>query len=688
MGVAERALKLLSDVPAKAAASWAAVRSNTTHAWYGPRVWYVNGHAWDGTGGGLSAIVGGMSAAELWRTQPHLRTVVDFMSRNVAQLGLHTYVKEPDGGRVRANDSLTAQVLDDVDGEMTTYDLFYATTGDLLLYDVAYWWVHPSCETASGWAIHRVPPVWCAPDPERTTPVSVDGYEVVMGDTHYRIPALHKGDPDGGVFRVGGYSPDSYVYGSPKLKSLKATLTEQIEATTYRAQVWKRGGRVSSVIERPVDAEPWSDGAREAFREDWYAKFTGNGPRAGGTPILEDGMKLTRIDFNAREQQFVETAQLSIQTVAAAFHVHPTMLGYSSAPYASVQAYSRMLYTDTLGPILQQLASRVNKHLVPLLEGPQAARNTYVEFNIQAKLAGSFEEQASVLSSSVGAPWLTPNEARARQNLPALEGGDQLVVPLNVAMGAQASPLDSGTQNEVPGTPDRSVYNSGPRPALKSRRQRAAATDEVAQTLATFFERQGRVLRSKGAKSRKSLDWDTERWDEELADDLYDVSRREALKAATAALKGNDGAYNEARTLAYLRVSSARKAEAINQSTRDALEAAMEEAEEWDGDGGEPPDPYAKVYDEHAEGRANVWGASVAGFVVGFAVTEAARQNGGKRAMKTWVVTSGNPRASHASLDGETIPVDDTFSNGLEWPGSLGDPDEVAGCQCEVTVSW
>ena len=91
---------------------------------------------------------------------------------------------------------------------------------------------------------------------------------------------------------------------------------------------------------------------------------------------------------------------------------------------------------------------------------------------------------------------------------------------------------------------------------------------------------------------------------------------------------------------------------------------------------------------DEAEGRANLWGATVAGFVVGFAVTEAARQNGGKKATKTWVVTSGNPRDSHAAMDGETVPVDGTFSNGLDWPGGFGDPDEVAGCQCEVIASW
>lgn len=62
---------------------------------------------------------------------------------------------------------------------------------------------------------------------------------------------------------------------------------------------------------------------------------------------------------------------------------------------------------------------------------------------------------------------------------------------------------------------------------------------------------------------------------------------------------------------------------------------------------------------------------------------------------KTWTVTSDNPRPSHAAMDGEEVPFDEPFSNGLMFPGdgSTGDAGEVANCTCvmsvegEVTVS-
>lgn len=668
-------------LPAKGAVI-AALReadAHIPHAWRAPSVTYI-GTPWEDVAAALGYDVRNVSPAQLWRAQPHLRTVVEFMARNTAQLGVHTFERQLEGGRKRDSAAPVARLLDHVDGEMTTYDLIFALVGDMSLYDAGYWWVMQDPESPVGWAIRRLPPAWVQPSPEHSTPFHVGAYRVSLGSSSYLLPAAKVGAKLGGVVRFGGYDPVTYRGSSSAVEALRDILQEQIEATTYRAQVWKRGGRVSAVIERPVDADQWSDTAREAFRADWYSKYTGNGPGAGGTPILEDGMKLTRIDFSAQEQQYVEAAKLTRQTVASVFHVNPTMLGYmEGASYSNVKEFHGMLYSDTLGPLLRKIAQRINKHVLPIV-GMDPERH-YVEFNISEKLAGSFEEQAAVMSSSVGGPWLTRNEARARQNLPAVEGGDELITPLNVVTGGQASPRDTGEQNVTPGAPDRA--SAAPRGVLmaKAAGPRARATAATAAVLQRFFKRQGQSLKAKAGPK-----WDADRWDKELAADLLKVSRSQAAASAQAALKANGldpDSYQEAWALAFLTEATARTAAAVNASTKAALDAALEAAED-----DEDLDPYAHVFEDNAPGRAHVWGASVAGFAVGFGMVEAARQSGGDKATKTWRVTSSNSRSSHAAMDGETVPVGDTFSNGLEWPGSFGDPDEVAGCQCEVDVSW
>lgn len=53
---------------------------------------------------------------------------------------------------------------------------------------------------------------------------------------------------------------------------------------------------------------------------------------------------------------------------------------------------------------------------------------------------------------------------------------------------------------------------------------------------------------------------------------------------------------------------------------------------------------------------------------------------------KVWMSTHDErTRESHARMDGETVPLDKKFSNGLEYPGDPnGAPEEVYNCRCSL----
>lgn len=105
-----------------------------------------------------------------------------------------------------------------------------------------------------------------------------------------------------------------------------------------------------------------------------------------------------------------------------------------------------MLYGDTLAPILKQIESKLNQVVVPLVA---PGGDVYVEFNLQEKLRGSFEEQARVLQSAVGRPFMTVNEARSLQNLPNIDNGDELYIPLNMGTADDFAPTDEGVSDAV-----------------------------------------------------------------------------------------------------------------------------------------------------------------------------------------------------------------------------------------------
>ena len=637
---------------------WDFLKREQPVAFFTPNVTHL------GAGDVQSMLLGDFTPAQMWAAQPHLRTVVSFLARNIAQLGLHTFERDGDD-RKRDRESVFARTMRRPNEDQTAFDLVFGLVGDLSLYDRAYWLTVEDVNSPSGWTFRRLPPPW-------VTPVARD----VFGAKSYKVlsPQGDAVDVDASqILAFTGYHPSNPRIGSPTVEALKGTLQEQIEASKYRNQVWRRGGRVSAVLQRPKDAAEWSDLARERFREDWYAKYTGNGPNAGGTPILEDGMTLNRVDFTAAEQQFVESAKLAFSTVAAAFHVNPTMVGVlDNANYSNVREFRRMLYGDTLGPIIAMIEDRINTFLLPRLGMDSASH--YAEFNIGEKLQGSFEEQAAVMQTLVGAPLMTRNEGRAKFNLTAVEGGDSLVTPLNVLIGGQASATDSGSQNLDPKAALPAV--KGGTPALK-----ATATDaqreKVAEVLAAFFKRQGAVVMSALGAGRDW--WDKDRWDAELADDLHRVSHTLAGILGTAAAErlGYSDGYDADMTVNFLRVVAEERAAAINDTTKDQLSEAL---------GAEDGDP-ASVFETAKNDRARSTSVSVATFATGFAAVEAGRQiaaREGLSPMKTWV-TGSNPRSSHARMDGETVPVGEKFSNGMDHPGQGGSDD--AGCNCDIDIS-
>jgi len=626
------------------------------------RTVYINGES-----------VKGMSASRLYETQPALRSVVSFLADNIAGLPLKCYTRKPDGGRERDRDSILARTLQNPNEWSTGHELIRATVSEYLLHEDSLWLTVPSQD---GWTIAVIPHDWI-------TPKTRDGLEV----DYIKVKSSFMGGevrlkPEDYI-RFVGWSPYGSASSSSRIESLKQILSEQISAWNFRNGVWKNGGRVTQWISRPADT-PWGEGARDRFAKSWKNKFSSDkGTDTGGTPLLEDGMRLETTTFNAREAQWVEATKLSREDVCAVYHVNPGLIYHTDATtYASAKDNARALYSDTLAPILDMLEERINAFLVPRL----GLDNThYCEFDLDAKLQGSFEERAQVMQSSVGAPWMTRNEARAMLNLPAIDGGDELVTPLNVITGGQAAPNDvDGVESGYNAAVVHSKATDGIR--IKSKPDDDDAK-EIASTLRKFFKRQARSVSQRIAKKDYADWWNAERWDRELADDLTPIFQRQATRRGRQAVDDANlrGEFDSDRIEEYIKAMARGKSQAINNVTYRQLKAAIDgDFEDEDALGATVDGVFEKAETQRADTSARSFATAVAGF----AILEACRQRGGGRQMmKTWIVTSGNPRAEHAAMDGETVPYDDEFSNGAKFPGDqVLTPEESCNCQCQVEI--
>lgn len=604
--------------------------------------------------------------AEIYRKQSEVRVAVDFLARNVAQLGLHVFRRENETDRQRLREHPLALLLASPNPYTTAYRLIHGLISDRGIYDRALW----AKVLQNGVPqLVRIPPrLWTIDKDDNW--LNPSAFVVKGSRGKAKIPA-------GNAVYFRGYNPLDERYGLSPIESLRRALSEEYAAGQMREQTLRNGARFSGYLSRPKDAPKWSLQARDRFRTGWRQQYLGwSATDAGGTPVLEDGMTFTAASQSAVDLQYVEARKLTREEVAAAYFIPPPMIGMlDKATFSNITEQHKMLYQDTLGPILMEIKQELELQILPDFDDREGV---YVEFNLQEKLRGSFEEQAQQLQTSVGAPYLTRNEARARANLPHIEGGDELVVPLNVLVGYQASPTDSGSQN----LRAQAVRQKGASITVKAPSNPNYAT-QIESLLGRFFERQRRVVLSElGAKSASW--WDEERWDRELAEDLLKLSLAITVDAAKSVLEyaGLDAdRYDSDRTVNFLTAVAKSRAHMVNQTTSSQIAAILA------GRGPADADSPAHVFDVALAGRGAIIAETLATTYANFATSEAGKQSGGST--KTWLTTSGNPRPEHAAMHGETVPIDAPFSNGASWPGDpvLG-ADGVAGCSCEVEVTF
>ena len=632
-------------------------------------------------GGDYGVNVANMDAAALYKTQPNLRAVISFLADNAAQVPIKVYERASDTDRPRVHDSAAALLLKQPNPDMTAYEFKRWMYTDLLLYERFLTLIVPSKVTASGWELRPIPAPWIQ-SYKGTSPFAPES--IIIGTNNgsglVEVPADK-------FILFHGYDPTDPMRQYSRISALKETLHEQVESNKFRRQMWHRGGRFNAYLTRPKDVAPWSQPAFERFKETWKSSWAGSDAgEGGGMPILEDGMEIKTVQFNSRDAQWAEAVKLSREDCAAVYHVNPAMIWPGSGQtYASAKDNARALYNDCLAPTLMQATDRLNMVLLPRVGEPASH---YIAYDITIKTEGTFEEKIATLSSAVGAPFLSRNEARARLDLPAIEGGDDLITPLNVLTGGLASPRDTD--------PTETRYNEAPQKILKkseARKSRGKPTDEEAQLLAdvykAFFKRQKKSVLSKlGAKSAKW--WDEERWNKELTEDLFAAAfpMSSAIGKETVRKLFDNGEYDSDRTEEFVRSMCKRRAEMVNQKTYDELTEALEADEDEDALKSTPEG----VFENAEKNRSDSAGLAFAGALIGWSAMEACRQNSrpGQNVTKTWVVTSGNPRASHAAMNGETVQYDEPFSNGAMWPGDIDnlDVEEVANCHCilEVTI--
>ena len=598
--------------------------------------------------------------SEIYRKQPAVRSVVDFLAGHCARMPIKLFHRKSEEDREHLYDHPGQKLLSWPGTYVGRGNFWRDVWLDKLIYDrfVLIKIREDGDPEGDPIALVRVPPVWFTPygrnyfHPDFIRVIGNRGWsDFPVADCVY----------------VHGYDPVDPRIGVSPMETLRTMLEEEAAGALWRQRFWQNGAQPSMVITRPVEAPDWSDTTRDRFVESLSAAA-----KRGKPLLLEEGMTSNPASaFDPKTAEYVDSKKFTREEVLRVFNLPLGLFDPSAANFSSINQYRSMLYAETLPPIMLPVVDELELQLLTEWFPEPYEDGVSYEAMIEEKMRGNIFEQIELLSKATGAPFVLRSEARSISGFPYVEGMDEPIVPFNVLVGnvggAPNEPATGLDNQGDPGTKTRPKHT-----VTVPANARSEFIERHKRLLEKFVERQkATVLSRVGAGLPDALD--RSRWDQELEDELYKIA------LATATFFGTDTAemlgakYNEARTFKYWREVARVASQQINSATaKQLMNASLDEAK--------------AVFEKLENQRIPQLAVTRATHAMSWGMEEGAKQSG-MTVKKVWNVTSGNPRPSHAELDGEAVPVGEPFPNGMLYPGDpTGGPDETAGCTCITSL--
>ncbi len=190
-----------------------------------------------------------------------------------------------------------------------------------------------------------------------------------------------------------------------------ATQGNRIQANS--AHFFENMSRPSGMLTAPAMI---NDETAQRLKREWENNYSGS--NIGRMAVLGDGLNYQAMTISADDAQLIEQLKWTGEDVARAFGVPGYKIGVGVMPLNNnVEALEQQYYSGTL----QSLIEGIEILLVEGLEVPTG-------MGIQADLDGLLRMDTATMYDSLGkvvtAGIMTPNEARAKANLPPVAGGN------------------------------------------------------------------------------------------------------------------------------------------------------------------------------------------------------------------------------------------------------------------------
>jgi HK97 family phage portal protein len=195
---------------------------------------------------------------------------------------------------------------------------------------------------------------------------------------------------------------------------------------------------------------------RDQLAESLRDFATGNS-RAGGMMVLEGGLDFSTLTMNPQDVQLLASRQFAVEDICRWFGVPPVLIGHAAAGVTAWGTGIEQLMLGWLALNLRPYVRRIEQASQRSLLKPQDRRSLYLTIDTDDLMGADSAARAALYSTLSQNGIMTRNEIRAREDLPAMPGGDSLTVQSNLI------PLDKlGVLPPAPTPPEKPLKDPSP----------------------------------------------------------------------------------------------------------------------------------------------------------------------------------------------------------------------------------
>lgn len=249
--------------------------------------------------------------------------------------------------------------------------------------------------------------------------------------------------PQRDVVHLRLYTPRHPLIGVSPIENLAASIAANNAILGHQATFFSNMSRPSGVL---TTDEKLNKEQMMMLREAWESQS--QGINSGRIPILSSGLGWQSMSINSQDSQLIDAYRMGIEEIARAFRVPLPLIGDNrNNTYNNVEQLINSWLAMGLGFLLEHIERSFDRYF-------EIPEDEHINYDTDVLMRTDFQGRIEALSKAVTNGIYSPNEAREKEKLDAVEYGEEpRVQAQNVPLSAAGQIPETTPSAPTAGTP-------------------------------------------------------------------------------------------------------------------------------------------------------------------------------------------------------------------------------------------